>query len=88
MLNLVDYFGGTFLIFALAILEVTGIFWIYGLRNFCMDLEFMLGRKVTPFWRITWTIVTPVMMLVIFIYSMVKLESPQYANGLDYPASR
>lgn len=86
MLGLVDHFGGTFLIFALAILEVIGIFWIYGLRDFCLDMEFMLGRKVTPFWRVTWTIVTPGMMLIIFIYSMVKLENPTYANDLEYPA--
>ena len=33
MLQLVDYFGGTFLIFALAIFELVGIFWIYCLEN-------------------------------------------------------
>lgn len=30
MLNLVDYFGGTMLIFALAMFELVAIFWIYG----------------------------------------------------------
>lgn len=30
MLNLVDYFGGTMLIFALAQFEMVAIFWIYG----------------------------------------------------------
>ena len=30
MLNLVDYFGGTLLIFALALFELGAIFWVYG----------------------------------------------------------
>lgn len=104
MLNLVDHFGGTFLIFALAILQLIGIFWIYGrmskngqahfflllfntgIESFCWDMEFMLNRKVTPFWRITWFIVTPVLMLVIFLYSMAKLENPTFISK-PYPTS-
>ncbi|CRK90243.1 CLUMA_CG003954, isoform A [Clunio marinus] len=86
MLTLIDHFGGTFLIFALAIMELIGIFWIYGLENFCWDLEFMLNRKVTPFWRISWFVVTPVLMIVIFVYSMAKLENPLFA-GKEYPES-
>lgn len=86
MLNLVDHFGGTFLIFALAILQLIGIFWIYGIENFCWDLEFMSNRKVTPFWRITWFFVTPVLMLVIFLYSMAKLENPTFISK-PYPTS-
>lgn len=85
-MGIVDHFGGTFLFFALAIIEITGIIWVYGLRNFCLNMEFMLERKVTNYWRITWAIVTPVMMLIIFVYYMVKLEHPKYGNGLDYPA--
>lgn len=80
MLTLVDHFGGTFLIFALAILQLVGIFWIYGVENFCWDIEFMLNRKVTPFWRISWFIITPVLMIIIFIYTMVKFENPTFAR--------
>lgn len=63
-----------------------GIIWIYGLENFCWDLEFMLNRKVTPFWRISWFLVTPLLMLVIFLYSMAKLENPTFI-GKQYPTS-
>lgn len=86
MLNLVDHFGGTFLIFALAILQLTGIIWVYGLENFCWDVEFMLKRRVSRFWRISWFIVTPVLMIVIFVYSMAKLENPTYIEK-PYPTS-
>ncbi len=37
ILNLVDHYGGTFLVFALAIVQLTGVMWVYGLENFCWD---------------------------------------------------
>lgn len=86
ILNLVDFFGGTYVVFALAIFEMIGIAWIYGLQNFCDDVEFMLGKKVTIYWRICWVFFTPVLMLIIFIYSMATLEPITY-SGLDYPDS-
>lgn len=30
MLDLVDHFGGTFIIFVFAILEITAVMWLYG----------------------------------------------------------
>lgn len=70
--------------FALSILQLVGVAWIYGLENFCWDMEFMLGRKVTPYWRISWGFVTPVFMILIFVYSMITLENPTYAS-LQFP---
>lgn len=78
LLTLVDDYGGTLLIFFLAIVELAAVFWIYGLENFCWDVEFMLKRKVSPYWRISWGIVTPLFMITIFIYSMVNYQSPTY----------
>lgn len=84
MLNLVDHYGGTFLVFALAILQLTGFMWIYGLEEFCWDIEFMLKWKATLFWRISWAIITPGLLLIIFIYSMAQLENPTYIEK-PYP---
>ena len=70
MLGLVDYYGGTFLIFLLAIVEMIGIFWIYGLENFCHDIEYMSKRHVTVYWRLCWNVITPIFMIVVFIYSL------------------
>ena len=84
MLNLVDHFGGTFLVFVLAIFELMGIFWIYGLENFCDDVEFMLNRRPGVYWKFCWVFVTPIFMLVIFIYSMVTYTQLLY-GGKEYP---
>lgn len=80
MFKIVDHFGGTFLLFFLVILELMGILWVYGLENFCWDLEFMLNKKVTTFWRISWFFVTPLLMIAIFVYSMAKYENPTYLS--------
>lgn len=84
MLNLVDFYGGTLLIFALAMFEMAAVFWIYGIENFCWDLEYMTGRKASLYWRICWCIVTPVFMIFIFVYSMATFTPLQY-SGWDYP---
>lgn len=84
LLNLVDYFGGTFIIFVLAIAELVGVFWIYGLENFCNDIEFMLDRRPGCYWKICWGFVTPLLMIIIFLYSLITMEPVTY-NTMEYP---
>lgn len=86
ILTLVDHFGANFVIFALVILQMIGIMWIYGVENFSLDVEFMLKKKVSVFLKISWLILTPLMMMIIFIYSMVKFENPTYMSR-EFPTS-
>ncbi|XP_047995017.1 sodium-dependent nutrient amino acid transporter 1-like isoform X2 [Leguminivora glycinivorella] len=71
VLELVDHFGGTFLILFTGITELIGIIWIYGLENVCLDIEFMLGLKTGIYWRWCWGILTPAMMITVFIYALI-----------------
>ncbi|XP_034489677.1 sodium-dependent nutrient amino acid transporter 1 [Drosophila innubila] len=80
ILTLVDFYGGTYVVFILAIFELAGIVWIYGLQNLCDDIEFMSNKKVSFYWRICWFFFTPVMMIVIFIYSMVTIQPIKYSE--------
>ncbi|XP_020712553.1 sodium-dependent nutrient amino acid transporter 1 isoform X2 [Ceratitis capitata] len=86
ILNLVDFFAGTYIVFSLAVFEVAGITWFYGLRNFCDDVEFMTNRKVSVYWRLCWGLITPLLLAAIFIYSLAIMEPITYA-GLPYPVS-
>ncbi|XP_075156353.1 sodium-dependent nutrient amino acid transporter 1-like isoform X2 [Haematobia irritans] len=86
ILNLVDYYGATFVIFGLASFQIVGVAWIYGLQNFCDDVEFMLKTRVSFYWRICWGVITPLLLLFIFVYSMIELKTLKYA-GMDYPQS-
>ena len=80
ILALIDHFAANFVIFALMILQVVGIMWVYGVENFCWDIEFMLKRKITAYWRILWFIVTPMTLIIVFVYSMVEFENPTYMS--------
>ncbi|KAJ8986155.1 hypothetical protein NQ317_005628 [Molorchus minor] len=86
MLDLVDHFGGTFIIFVFAILEVVAVTWLYGIDNFCLDLEFMTKQKVGIYWRICWGVLMPVLLIVIFVYFIATLTPLSYGiDSLYYP---
>ncbi|XP_020712549.1 sodium-dependent nutrient amino acid transporter 1 isoform X2 [Ceratitis capitata] len=86
ILNLVDYYGGTYVIFGLAILETVGISWIYGINSFCDDVKFMTKREVSLYWRACWAVLTPISMIIIFVYSLSTIKPLTYSGKL-YPNS-
>lgn len=55
-----------------------------GINNFLDDIEFMLNRRLSLFWKVCWTFLTPAIIAVIFIYNMINLEFLTY-NGSNYP---
>ncbi|XP_008552116.1 sodium-dependent nutrient amino acid transporter 1 [Microplitis demolitor] len=86
MINLVDYYAGTFILIVLATCEVIGISWIYGVDNFLDDVEFMTNKRPFVFWRICWVFLTPILLCTIFIYFMISLDPLSYNNEY-YPTS-
>ncbi|CAK9834193.1 Sodium-dependent nutrient amino acid transporter 1 [Anthophora retusa] len=86
ILNLVDYFGGTFIIVFLASFEVIAISWVYGVDNFLDDTEFMIGTRPSLYWRFCWCFLTPLSLFSILIYFLSELTPITY-NGKYYPTS-
>ncbi|XP_055688296.1 sodium-dependent nutrient amino acid transporter 1-like [Lutzomyia longipalpis] len=84
MTDLVDHFGGTFLIFALAVFEMIAICWVYGTRNIVMDTQFMCKRYVSGYWRYCWCLLTPLFMAIVFVYYMIT-QKPLKFGKKDYP---
>ncbi|XP_001357370.4 sodium-dependent nutrient amino acid transporter 1 isoform X2 [Drosophila pseudoobscura] len=84
MLTLVDFFGASMIALVLGIAELYTIGWIYGTDRLCKDIEFMLGRKVGLYWRLCWSIFTPLIMTVILIYFYATYEPLTY-NDKIYP---
>ncbi|CAG9786164.1 unnamed protein product [Diatraea saccharalis] len=87
ILELVDYYGGTFLALFCAIAEIVGVFWIYGLENIALDIEFMLGIKTSFYWRCCWGVITPAMMIVVFIYALISYEDLVFGEDYYYPTA-
>ncbi|KAF2901807.1 hypothetical protein ILUMI_04380 [Ignelater luminosus] len=80
ILTLVDHYAGTIIIFLSAVIEVYVVMWWYGVENFCNDMEFMLKQKVGVYWRITWGVITPISLVVIFIYFLSTLTRLTYGH--------
>lgn len=84
ILDLMDYYGATFVTLTLAVFELFTFAWIYGVDRVCKDIEFMLGVKTGLFWRICWGIVTPLVVLIILLVSIatyVPKDLPSGYNG-------
>ncbi|XP_076755461.1 sodium-dependent nutrient amino acid transporter 1 isoform X1 [Xylocopa sonorina] len=86
ILNLVDYFGGTFIIVFLACFEVIAISWVYGVDNFLDDTEFMVGTRPSCYWRFCWCFLTPLTLFSILFYFLSEMRPIKY-NGEYYPTS-
>lgn len=85
-LVITDYYVVSFTGFILAALEIIGVFWIYGLENFVDCIEFMSNRKPSLYWRISWAVLTPLLILFILFYTLFNLTSPTYADA-PYPTA-
>ncbi|XP_011189038.2 sodium-dependent nutrient amino acid transporter 1 [Zeugodacus cucurbitae] len=83
LLNFMDFFGASFIALVLAIFELIAVGWIYGVKNLCRDVYFMLGIKTSIYYRICWGIVTPAFMAAVLIYTLVNYTPLQY-NGYTY----
>lgn len=59
-------------------MELAAVIWIYGLENICWDLEFMLGHRISIYWRLSWGVITPFLMIIIFIYYLTDYRNPIY----------
>ncbi|TMW48594.1 hypothetical protein DOY81_006332 [Sarcophaga bullata] len=83
ILNLLDFYGASFVALVLAIFELIAVGWIYGVKQLCKDVHFMLGIKTSIYYRICWAVITPLLMAAILIYTLVQYEPLQY-NGYIY----
>lgn len=84
ILEIVDYFGGGYIIFLMATIETIGVCWIYGLNRFVRDIEFMLGIRLSAYWKITWAYIVPGVLVSIFAYAM-SLHKPLGQGNYVYP---
>ncbi|KAM4027675.1 sodium-dependent neutral amino acid transporter B(0)AT1 isoform 2-T2 [Anomaloglossus baeobatrachus] len=74
-LALFDGFAGSIPLLIIAFCEMFSVVYIYGIDRFNRDIEFMIGHKPNIFWQATWRVISPLIMLVIFLfYFVVKVS--------------
>ncbi|OWK56182.1 Sodium- and chloride-dependent glycine transporter 2 [Lonchura striata] len=71
MLQLVDTYAASYSLVIIAIFELVGVSYIYGLQRFCEDIEMMIGFQPSKFWRVCWAFVTPTILTACFPYSNI-----------------
>ncbi|XP_053722264.1 sodium- and chloride-dependent glycine transporter 2 [Synchiropus splendidus] len=84
MLQLVDTYAASYSLVIIAIFELVGISYLYGLQRFCDDIEMMIGFRPNFFWRICWAFVTPTILTGILILSLYQWKVMTYEN-YTYP---
>nr|BAC66209.1 hypothetical protein [Mus musculus] len=70
-LSLLDSFAGSIPLLIIAFCEMFAVVYVYGVDRFNKDIEFMIGHKPNIFWQVTWRVVSPLIMLVIFLFFFV-----------------
>ncbi|CAG7821902.1 unnamed protein product [Allacma fusca] len=79
MTRLADYFGAKVVICIMALVEVVGVAWIYGIDNFLVDIEFMLKLKLGLYWKLSWCYFIPTFLSGILVYAFLDGQhSPGY----------
>ncbi|XP_006111551.2 sodium- and chloride-dependent glycine transporter 2 [Pelodiscus sinensis] len=84
MLQLVDTYAASYSLVIIAIFELVGISYIYGLQRFCEDIEMMIGFQPNKFWRVCWAFVTPTILTFILCFSFYQWEPMTY-GAYHYP---
>lgn len=65
-------------IIILMVLQLVAIMWVYGIRRFIDDIEFMLKRKTGLYWKICWGAFNPLFLSAVFVYSQLEAKPLTY----------
>nr|XP_012423073.1 PREDICTED: orphan sodium- and chloride-dependent neurotransmitter transporter NTT5 [Odobenus rosmarus divergens] len=72
--NLLDDYWVSLPLFFIVILENIAMAWIYGARRFLADLIIMLGHPISPIYRWLWCFLSPFVLLVLFVSTLLHLS--------------
>ncbi|KAG4066627.1 hypothetical protein HA402_007263 [Bradysia odoriphaga] len=74
LVNFLNVYGPGLAILFVVFVEAAGVFWFYGVSNFSKDIEEMIGHKPGIFWRVCWTYISPIFLLIIFVFSLLEYD--------------
>ncbi|XP_023018908.2 sodium-dependent serotonin transporter [Leptinotarsa decemlineata] len=74
LVNMLNIYGPGLAILFVVFVEAAGVCWIYGTDNFARDIEKMIGHRPGLFWRICWKYISPIFILIIFVFSLLSHE--------------
>ncbi|ESN90551.1 hypothetical protein HELRODRAFT_108638 [Helobdella robusta] len=83
LFSLVDSFTGGFPLLIIGLFELLTLMFVYGYKNFEEDMSMMMGDKpvMFKFFRVTWCIISPFVILLSVIATAVSYKKPTLFNG-------
>ncbi|KAJ7991968.1 hypothetical protein DPEC_G00289350 [Dallia pectoralis] len=81
-LEIFNGYVGSVPLLIIAFFEIIAVVYIYGIRRFSDDLEFMTGRRPNIFWKVCWLVISPLMLFVVLV-AYVSVQAQTHPN---YPA--
>uniref|UniRef100_A0A665SY44 Transporter n=1 Tax=Echeneis naucrates TaxID=173247 RepID=A0A665SY44_ECHNA len=84
--QLFDYYAasGVCLLWV-AFFECIAVAWVYGVDNFYDAVEDMIGYRPNPWMKWSWSVITPLLCMGCFIFSLVKYKPLTYNKIYEYP---
>lgn len=64
LLQLFDWYAASISVILICLCEIIIVGWIYGVKNFVRDIEFMIGHSVGTWWILCWKYITPTILSV------------------------
>nr|XP_015107084.1 inactive sodium-dependent neutral amino acid transporter B(0)AT3 isoform X2 [Vicugna pacos] len=79
-LEIFDHYAASLNLILFAFFEVVGVIYVYGMKRFCDDIAWMTGRRPGLYWQVTWKVVSPLLLLTIFVayISLLASTPPSY----------
>ncbi|KAI5639127.1 sodium:neurotransmitter symporter family domain-containing protein [Phthorimaea operculella] len=85
LVDLLNVYGPGLAILFVVFAEAAGVCWVYGVDKFSQDVKSMLGHSPGWFWRCCWTYISPVFLLVLFVFSVLAHEEMLGTPEYTYP---
>uniref|UniRef100_A0A8D2QTE2 Solute carrier family 6 member 18 n=1 Tax=Zosterops lateralis melanops TaxID=1220523 RepID=A0A8D2QTE2_ZOSLA len=79
-IDIFDRYAASVPLLVIAFFEVIGVVYIYKIKRFSKDVEWMTGRKLNLYWHIAWRFISPLLLLIVFMaFVTLQLQkTPSY----------
>lgn len=84
VLNILDTQAGGISLLFIATVEVIGVGWCYGAQRLRVQVSQMIGYMPGIWWNICWRYITPLILIVIFLFHCSEWQGIKY-NEKPYP---
>ncbi|KAI1902894.1 hypothetical protein AGOR_G00021010 [Albula goreensis] len=82
--QLMDHYTAIVSIMFLAFFEVVAVCWMYGVKRLSQNIEEMTGKKPNIFFVACWTVISPVIVLIILVFTIIQFKPARYESYV-YP---